>query len=42
MLKPMKRVVHFDFHTMPRIDDFGARFDAEKFAERLHQTPDMR
>ena len=27
MLKPMKRVVHFDFHTMPRIDDFGARFD---------------
>ena len=35
MLRPMKRVVHFDFHTMPRIDDFGARFDAEKFAARL-------
>lgn len=38
MLKPMKRVVHFDFHTMPRIDDFGARFDAEKFAERLQES----
>ena len=35
MRKPMTRVVHFDFHTMPKIDDFGARFDAEAFAERL-------
>lgn len=35
MLKPMTRVVHFDFHTMPKIDDFGERFDAEAFAERL-------
>ena len=35
MLKPMKRVVHFDFHTMPNIDDFGERFDASEMAERL-------
>ena len=34
-MKPMKRVVHFDFHTMPKIDDFGARFDAERFAKTL-------
>lgn len=34
-MKPMKRVVHFDFHTMPNIDDFGAHFDAEAFADRL-------
>lgn len=38
MLKPMKRVVHFDFHTMPNIDDFGARFDAARFAERLAES----
>lgn len=34
-MKPMTRVVHFDFHTMPKIDDFGARFDAEAFADTL-------
>ncbi len=38
MLKPMKRVVHFDFHTMPNIDDFGERFDAEKLAARLQAS----
>lgn len=35
MLKPMKRAVHFDFHTMPGIDDICENFDAEKFAEEL-------
>ena len=35
MLKPMKRAVHFDFHTMPGIDNFGENFDAEKFAQQL-------
>jgi len=38
MLKPMTRVVHFDFHTMPKIDDFGERFDAEAFAARLKDS----
>ena len=35
MLKPMKRAVHFDFHTMPGIDNFGENFDAARFAEQL-------
>ncbi len=38
MLQPMKRVVHFDFHTMPNIDDFGAGFDAASFAEQLKEA----
>ena len=38
MLKPIKRAVHFDFHTMPGIDNFGERFDAEKFAEQLDKA----
>ena len=38
MLKPMNRCVHFDFHTMPGIDNFGANFDAEKFADEA-KTP---
>lgn len=35
MLKPLKRAVHFDFHTMDDIKDFGENFDSEKFADRL-------
>ncbi len=35
MLKPMKRAVHFDFHTMPGIDNFGENFDAAKFAGQM-------
>ena len=35
MLKPMKRAVHFDFHTMPGVDNICEEFDAEKFAEEL-------
>ena len=38
MLKPIKRAVHFDFHTMPGIDNFGEKFDAEKFAEQLDKA----
>lgn len=35
MLKSMNRAVHFDFHTNRGIYDFGANFDAEKFARQL-------
>lgn len=38
MLKPMNRCVHFDFHTMPGIDNFGANFDAEKFALQMKEA----
>ena len=34
-MKPIKRAVHFDFHTMPGIDNFGENFDAEVFAQQL-------
>ena len=35
MIKPMKRAVHFDFHTMPGIDNFGENFDAAAFAQQM-------
>ncbi len=31
----MKRAVHFDFHTMPGIDNFGENFDAAAFAQQM-------
>lgn len=34
-MKRMRRAIHFDFHTMPGIYDFGERFDAAEFAETL-------
>jgi len=34
-MKKIKRAIHFDFHTLPGIDDFCANFDAEKFASQL-------
>lgn len=34
-MKKIKRAIHFDFHTMPKIDNFGEKFDAADFAERL-------
>lgn len=34
-MKPMKRAVHFDFHTMPGINDFCANFSAEDFAKTM-------
>ena len=37
-LKPMNRAVHFDFHTMPGIHNFGQDFDAERFAEILSEA----
>ena len=37
-MKPMKRAVHFDFHTMPGVDDILANYDAEDFAESLYQA----
>lgn len=35
MLKPIKRAVHFDFHTMPGVDNICENFDAEKFAQQM-------
>lgn len=34
-MKPINRAVHFDFHTMPDINNFGEDFSAEKFALML-------
>ena len=31
----INRAIHVDFHTLPNIEDFGARYDAEEFAARL-------
>lgn len=38
MLKPIKRAVHFDFHTMPGVEDFGERFDAALFARQMKEA----
>jgi len=35
MLKPIRRAVHFDFHTMPGVEDFGEKFDAALLARQL-------
>ncbi len=34
-MKKIKRAVHFDFHTMPGIDDILKNYSAEDFAETL-------
>lgn len=34
-MKQYKRAMHFDFHTMPGIENILADFDAEKFAKTL-------
>lgn len=34
-MKPMRRAIHIDFHTMPGIHDFNERYDAEAFANTL-------
>ena len=38
MLKEMKRAVHFDFHTMPGVDNICEDFDAEKFAQQMAEA----
>lgn len=35
MFKPIRRAVHFDFHTMPGVKNFGEEFDAKKFAKQM-------
>ena len=35
MKTTMKRAVHIDFHTMPKIDDFGANYGPVDLAEML-------
>lgn len=37
-MKTLKRAVHLDFHTMPKIPDFGANFDAKRFVETLKEA----
>jgi len=37
-MRPIHRHVHFDFHTMPGIDDFNREWDAAAFAERLAEA----
>jgi len=34
----LKRAIHIDFHTMPGIYNFGEKFDARIFAERLKEA----
>lgn len=35
MMRPIRRAMHFDFHTMPGIEGLLSEFDAEEFAEKL-------
>jgi len=37
-MRPMKRAVHIDFHTMPGIDDFNREWDAARFASTLQDA----
>ena len=37
-MRPMERAVHFDFHTMPGIDDLGTELDPERLAAQLEQV----
>jgi hypothetical protein len=37
-MKPIRRAIHLDFHTMPGIVDFGRDFDAEEFARTLAEA----
>lgn len=37
-MKEMKRAVHFDFHTMPGVDDILSNYSAEDFAETLYKA----
>ena len=34
-MREIKRAIHFDFHTMPGIDDFCENFNAEEFAQQM-------
>ena len=35
MLRKMRRAVHFDFHTMPGVDNICENFDAAAFAQQM-------
>ena len=37
-MKPMKRAVHLDFHTMPGIHNFNEKWDAKVFADTLKEA----
>lgn len=37
-MRPMKRAVHIDFHTMPGIYDFNREWDAAVFAQTLKEA----
>lgn len=37
-MKPMKRAIHLDFHTMPGIYNFGENWDAKAFASMLKEA----
>ena len=37
-MRPMKRAIHIDFHTMPGIYNFNENWDAAAFAERLRNA----
>lgn len=37
-MKQYTRAMHFDFHTMPGIENLLSKFDAEAFAKQLHRA----
>ena len=37
-MRPLKRAIHIDFHTMPGIDNFNEHWDAAAFAQRLEDA----
>lgn len=37
-MEKIKRAIHYDFHTLPHIDDIASKWDAEKFAKTLKKA----
>ena len=37
-MEKIKRAIHYDFHTLPHIDDIASNWDAEKFAKTLKKA----
>ena len=37
-MEKIKRAIHYDFHTLPHIDDIASNWDAEAFAKTLKKA----
>lgn len=41
-MRPMKRAIHLDFHTMPGIYNFNENWDAKAFANNYKEAKMMK